>query len=100
MKLVLTRSLMFSNLVGFISNSGMLFLYTRVVADFDFLTTLQSFNKLLSNANNPKKWITNYDHKSSSASLSKEEKELEYSCRLIETLVIEKRPRRHGEGIV
>ena len=62
------------------------------------LKSIYSFNRMFENAIDPTKWIINYKHKRESASLSEKEKQLEDSCRQIETSVIDVIPRRHGKG--
>ena len=53
---------------------------------------------MLENARDPSKWILNYKFKIEQDSMSKQESELQDSCRLIESLVVKTRPRRHGKG--
>ena len=60
---------------------------------------MKSWNKIFENAIDPTKWILNFKHKGESASLSKEEKQLEDACHQIEQNVVEVKPRRHGQGL-
>ena len=58
----------------------------------------KSFNKIFEHSIDPAKWILNYKHKQSNASLTIEEKQLEHACHEIESLVVDVKPRRHGKG--
>ena len=53
---------------------------------------------MLSNANDPRKWILNYQFKKQTGSLTKTEKELEFACHQIEAHVVEVKARRRGSG--
>ena len=57
-----------------------------------------AWNGMFEKSIDPKKWIINFKHKCESATLTKEEKQLEDACRQIESSVVEIRPRRHGIG--
>ena len=57
-----------------------------------------SFNRMFENAKEPSKWILNYKFKAEKNLLTNEDKQLQDSCRLIESYVVDTKPRRHGQG--
>ena len=56
------------------------------------------WNGMFEKSIDPSKWIINFKHKCESASLTKDEKQLQDACRQIESSLVDIKPRRHGIG--